>query len=289
MSNKITIVTGFFDIGRKDYTEIPRTNENYISYFSRWARIQNDMVCYVETQELADRVLEIRDQFGLKDKTVVSIVENIFSQEPELLAKMEEVSQNEDYLNFRERREAPENKAKYDYIMLMKAYCLKDASENFVKDGYVAWIDFGWEHGGRAYESEKDYEFEWSYDFGDKVNLFYIPPITQKPIFEMVRTLGPDCVMGAPIVCPVGKAAEFYNTTINSMWKLVEFGVIDDDQLVFTLAQRNHPELIELKPSYWFMPIRDYGGSHMRAKPPKKKTFCQKIKSKVKKLLGIRR
>lgn len=290
MTDKITIVTGFFDIGRKDYKEIPRTNQQYIEYFKRWARIKNELVCYVETEELKNTVLNIRAEFGLKEKTRVVIVDKIFDAEPELLEKMTKVENDINYLNFRLRKEAPENKARYNYIMLMKLYCLKDAAQNYVKDGFVAWLDFGWEHGGKAYMYEEDYNFEWKYAFDEgKATIFFIPPLTTVPIFEMVRTLGPDCLMGAPLVVDYKVADQFYNTTISAAGMLADIGLIDDDQLIFTYVARTCPELISLKESYWFHPIKDYGGSHFRVKPPAKKTFVQKIKNLIKKIFHIRR
>ena len=51
---EITIVTGFFDIGRDKYAFYSRGVEKYLDYFRFWARIQNQIVVYT-TPELAPK------------------------------------------------------------------------------------------------------------------------------------------------------------------------------------------------------------------------------------------
>ena len=65
------------DIGRDKYAFYSRSVEKYLDYFRFWARIQNQIVVYT-TPELAPKVMEIRGEFGLADKTVVIEVADVF-------------------------------------------------------------------------------------------------------------------------------------------------------------------------------------------------------------------
>ena len=49
-----TLVSAFFSIGRENFKEIPRTNNQYIEYFKRWARIKNDLIFFCEDPNLAN-------------------------------------------------------------------------------------------------------------------------------------------------------------------------------------------------------------------------------------------
>ena len=40
-TNEISIVTWFFDIGRKDWKGFERDNNTYANYFKFWARLNN--------------------------------------------------------------------------------------------------------------------------------------------------------------------------------------------------------------------------------------------------------
>ena len=51
MSDEITIVTAFFDIGREGWGRYTRSNDQYFQKFSEWTVLQNRLVVYVETEE----------------------------------------------------------------------------------------------------------------------------------------------------------------------------------------------------------------------------------------------
>lgn len=46
--NEISIVTAFFDIGRKNWKGFERDNSTYANYFKFWARVKNHIVVYTE-------------------------------------------------------------------------------------------------------------------------------------------------------------------------------------------------------------------------------------------------
>jgi len=285
MDNKITLVTAFFDIGREKFKFIPRDKEKYFEYFKRWARMQNELVFVCENQVFADRVLEIRDEFNLKDKTHVILIDNIENIEPELLFELKKVESSQEFKNFR-IEEATENNAMYNYVVFLKFYCLKIAKEKgYIKTKYCSWIDFGFEHGGEVFEDENDYNFEWEFDFGDKINLFRLPYEEKRPIFEVCRTIHPDSMTAGTFVVPNKKIDFFYDEIKKLYFNLAELGLMDDDQLYLLWFSRKFQNDVKVNViSYWFMQLNEYSNHKFKMKQPKKRTFWQKVKSKLKRI-----
>lgn len=289
---KTTIVTAFFDINRGEYSTIPRSVEQYFNYFERWARIKNNLIFFCENKCFADRVVEIRTKLGLGDKTITKIID-IKSVAPNLLKQMQLIESDEAYLRFRKNPTLPENRAMYDYVMLMKFYCTKLASEIDESAEQFAWIDFGFEHGGVKFENQEDYSFEWNYDFGEKITAFYIPPIDIRPLFEICKEMEPVCVMGAPYIVHKKYAGVLWDKMLENERIFAQMGLIDDDQIFLLMLSRQNPDIVNLLPSDWFMPIKDYGGDHFRVKPPVKesnwKKLVYRIKVLIKKVLHVKR
>ena len=265
---ELTIVTAFFDIGRgdMDYDNCePRSFGRYLNYFKAWARLKNDMVVYTQ-KGLGKKIMEVRDEYGLSDKTTIIEIDNIFSVEPDLLSRMEKVEKDDGYLDFRFFPYEISNNAKYNYIMLMKYYFLKDVSERYRKSGNLAWIDFGFNHGGDCYTNPEEFSFELkSKSKIDKIQLYVLPGKNVDKI-NPIRSLQyqSEHIEGALIVCPAVMSADFYKECVDAMDALLRVGCMDDDQQLLLMAYRNRPELFETKTVFWFMPIKEYlGGDHL--------------------------
>ena len=74
--NEISIVTAFFDIGRKDWKGFERDNTTYANYFKFWARLKNHLVVYTEPK-MAEQVKKIRADYNLLDKTTIIVIEDL--------------------------------------------------------------------------------------------------------------------------------------------------------------------------------------------------------------------
>ena len=282
--NKITIVTAFFDINREQFGDFARSNDKYFNDFKRWARIKNDLIFFCENAEYGERVKQIREEFGLKNTKIV-VLDDITKIQPELLAKMQEIEKNEYFLNFRAYKPNPENRAMYNYVMLMKFYCLMKAGEMTEVNEQIAWMDFGFEHGGATFADENDYAFEWKYDFGDKITMFYIPPIDERPMFEICRAMEPVCVMGMMFVVPKKHTNILWNLFVECETEFANVGLMDDDQPFMLMCSRKRPDIFDLRVSDWFMPLHDFGGEHIKIKPKEKISFMRKVKNKIKRIL----
>lgn len=281
--DKITIVTAFFDINRAEFKGYNRSVENYFNYFERWAEIKNDLIFFCENKDYANKVLEIRNKFGLKEKTKTVVLSSLIDIDKPLYEKLVNIEKDTYFQNFRLKKQNPENKATYNFVMYSKFYCIYQASL-LAKDTQLVWLDFGFEHGGETFKGEHPYDFEWIHDFGDKINLFYKTEITTIPIFEIIRTLSPDCIMGCLFTCPIEKAKILWDIMQTCYHNLADIGLMDDDQVLLLLAYRLNIDKFTLHKSSWFLPIKEFGNKNLQL-IEHKQTFFSKFKNILKKFL----
>lgn len=259
MGTEITLITAFFNIGRENFKVIPRSDEKYMKNFEFWARMKNNLIIYT-FPEAKNRVLSIRENYGLLDKTTVIVIENIFEIEPEIFNRMKEISTDQTFIDFRLMPHATSNIAAYSYLMLLKSYFLKDAVERNLTVDQVAWIDFGFNHGGDLYLNAEEFAFEWKHEFEPFIYYFYYKRYDNRPIFEIVRRLS-DCIMGCLIVAPATMCDELWQLNKGAMKTLNDVGLIDDDQLIHLMSYRKKSSIFKLVESKWFLPLKEYGGS----------------------------
>ena len=119
---EIVTVTAFFDIGREKFGAFARSADTYIEYFRFWAGMKNRMIIFCQPQ-YADAVLAVRRDYGLEDRTEMITVENIYDIEPGLFGRMKKIERDIAFLKFRSYS-APENRADYSYVVMLKAWCL---------------------------------------------------------------------------------------------------------------------------------------------------------------------
>lgn len=268
---ELTLVTAYFNIGRESFSETyARGNDKYVNYFKFWARMKNDLIVYTQ-KEFEDEIIEIRDSFGLKEWTKVIVIDDIYSLLPEVYQRMCEIEKDDYFKKYRYIKNCPDNNAKYDYIMFLKSWCLKDSFEKkYIKNEFVAWIDFGFNHGGRFFSDEMDFDFTWKYDFEDKI---YIAGITgdktNKPVFHMIQS-GEVFIQGATYIMPVKFVSDYYDMMLNAINSLLDVGFIDDDQTILYMAYLKNKEMFNYYECDWMMLIKKYGGKHLKLSDMKK-------------------
>ena len=287
-----TVVTAFFDIGRGNY-DIQRCEKRdckkYFDYFKFWARINNNLIVYT-TSDFKDEVIKIRNEFHRENKTTVVVVDDIFSIEQNIYNRMKEIEHNQDFHNFRFWNIEVSNKADYDYIVMMKFWCLTDAvNKNLVKTKDVTWLDFGFNHGGACYTNPMEFDFTIATPELNKILLFHLPErIPEKTHSALSLQFQFDTILGAPVVCPIDLTERFYQLIKNSMISLLSLDCIDDDQQLLLMSYKTEPDLFLIQPSDWFMPLKEYmGGEKLSIKEAKIKNIRN---FPLRKLLGkIRR
>ena len=247
---KIKIVTAYFDIGRADSEVSPRSNNEYIDYFRFWAGIQNEMVIYCQS-DYEMQIRSIREEHGLENKTEIITVDNVFGIEPSLLARMEKIQNDTSFSDFRYYSKAMSNNAKYDYIMLMKYWFMADAARRSKEDCFIAWNDFGYNHGNAYYKNSKDFSFEWEYDFPERINAFCLKNPDSQSLIDSLQ-FQCDCFIGSPIIIPKKMCEWSWNNIKGAMEALLDIGCIDDDQHLQLMVYKKNPELYSIVICDWF-------------------------------------
>jgi protein YibB len=291
--SEITIVTAFFDIGRAEFknTHLTRTNEQYFEYFRFWARMKNKLIVYTDSIS-AQRVKNIRKEFGLEGKTIVITIDNVYEIEPDIYKCMLKVSESLDFKSFRYFENAMSNRANYDYVMLMKYWCMKRTVEQNLADGMIAWMDFGFNHGGKCYINPEEFDFEWKFDFNSKIQIFsFRLPDTVSGVTSLQFLF--DTIMGCPVLCPSQYCEDLWVLVKDAMEALLMIDCIDDDQQLLLMAYKRRSDLFEVHKSNWFMPLKEYGGEHLTVRETtlqkQEKILYNKILSLLKHIPGMKK
>lgn len=259
------IVTAFWDVGRSENCEFPRSNERYYAEFAEWARIKNNLIVYTDKYS-ESRIRKIRKKYGLEDKTIV-IVHDIFKEEEELLKKMYDVEHNSAFKEFRYRPEAMENRANFNYAWFMKYWCMAEATKYAHPDDVFAWFDFGFNHMDKCYSNMNEFSFTWTLNREvSKIQAYSLREVDSIEVFDVLQFMQ-DTIMGVFFLVPVSMAEEFWQTIRQAMIALLMIGCIDDDQVLVLIAHKWRPDLIEVNVSkWWYMALKENGASHLSVK-----------------------
>lgn len=248
--DEIVIVTAFFDIGREKYKSFSRLNDEYFEYFDFWARINNDIIVYCSAND-EERVLEIRQKYGKRDKTKIVAIDNIYEIESSIYYDMLNVEKNENFLDFRYYRDACSNQARYNYVMFLKYWFLKNASEINGYEKKYAWLDFGYNHGGQKLTNPNDFDFTWYYNYNSKINLFALSNPDELSGIDMLQ-FQKDCIIGHTVIVPGDKCEMLYMYVKEALETLIGLGCMDDDQMLLYMAYKRHTNDFSITICDWF-------------------------------------
>ncbi len=285
---ELTIVTAFFDIGRAKWTGFERDNSKYIEDFKFWARIKNKLVVYTD-RLTAERVLQIREAFGLKDRTETVVIDDVTQVDPAVYREMERALSNELAVAYRAKPEHPESHiALYNYVNYLKPIMITDAVQKGLASGMIAWMDFGFNHGGLYYAKPEDFDFLWGHHFSNKIHLFAVRELDETPIFEIVRNMD-AYFSGAVLVAPAGLWPVFGELLKGAALSLAACGFADDDQTLQLMAYRERPDIFEIhRVEHFYRAIKDCGGAHLTLVQDKRAAYRQ-AREKAKKFWRERR
>lgn len=269
--SEITLVTAFFDIGRQNWPGFTRGNDSYIRNFDHWARLKNNLIIYT-FPEVVDKIREIREKYGLADRTTIISIPDVTQLDPELYQRLKYVMKKKDSWLFHKRLKNPESwNYRYNYIIALKSFFVADAVKRGLAHGLAAWIDFGYDHGGQEFPYTEDFDFTWQYNFSPSIHIFLTKPIDETPIFQIVHTMD-TYIRGGIIVAPDYLWSDFWSDIRNAAFVLSDCGLADDDQTLMLMAyQKNPAQFTTHMTSYWGEPLRAYGGEKIRLRPQKVK------------------
>ncbi len=249
---ELTFVTAIFDIKREKNKKFSRSLEDYLMYFAFWARIKNRLVVYCPF-ELKEKILNIRKKFNLLNQTVIITYENLKGFDSKLYQSINNTMRNKYFKNFMLHSKNPEViSPDYNFIMTIKPLLVKNAIKKLKLEGQIAWIDFGFNHGGKFYKNSTDFDFYVKFNFTqDKIHLFNIKKLQMNlPIFEVIRRME-TFIQGGMIIANYKLWPTFWNIIRNNMLTLNGLGLADDDQVLYLMAYMNNPNLVSLHYADW--------------------------------------
>lgn len=269
-TQEVTIVTAFFDIDRGKWGDFGRGSEKYFAYFKHWARIRNPLVVYTDAK-YADEVVRIRQSFGLENKTRVIAVEHVEQCDADIFGRIETAMRSKYTWIFRSRLNNPESwNVKYNYIMLMKSYFISEAIRAGLAAGTIAWMDFGFDHGGESFSNAQEFDFLWTHGFSPHIHVFADRSMDALPIFEIIRNMN-VYIRGNLVIANDALWPMLWTLCRQAMVHLTACGFADDDQTLLLMAYRERPDLFVLHASpSWGGALKQVGGAHltMNALPP---------------------
>ena len=279
--SKIVLVSGFFDIGRDSFASHPRTTEQYFAWFKRWARMHNDLIVFCENAEVQQRIVSALKRVKKHGSYQVINLGPKESYCSAVFSRMKQIEVSPAFKAFRISKSNCEDQASYCYVMFLKYYLLNVAMQYVDKanssDKYLAWIDFGFEHGGELYGRSSQYNFEWQFPFFDRIVMSLVAPLDERPISTIAADTRNYCVAGALVVVPFQKVELFVSWVNDSYDELLAQNIIDDDQTILLDVYRKHSVDISLVPSRFFLALNQFGG-RPRPKSARIDSFVQGFK-----------
>lgn len=271
-----TLVTGFFDLGRDRWLATdgrpsnPLHNvENYMERFGYLAKIPNPMIVFTEPC-FAERVLDIRRQFGLENLTTILTIEDLFRRQPlaNVLALIAERMFNPYFQRMLRAPNLPEfRQPNYILTVSLKPVMVRTALMlGLVATRNVSWIDFGYCREDGKFDASRP----WSFDTGGKINLFHGMILDDIPIFSVVRT-GEMYFCAHHMMGPREAWSDYADQMAKSFECLVECGLVDDEQTAMFMSVKRHPDKYILHPlasKQWFSTLR----------PPEKSEAATSVK-----------
>lgn len=262
MSDLVTIVTAFFDIGRDKWEGtldgnilphyLKRDTATYFERFRRLTLLKNPIVVYTES-----RFIETIKSY--RDDIICVPVDNYLSDNQHVLEAIFIRQRRPEFIAHLNQPTMPEYwSPEYVFINYSKSIFVADAvKQGHVKTPTAAWLDFGY---------VRDDTFcppglEWKFNTQNLINLFcFSDPLKAEPIFNIVKTNN-VYVQGCHIVAPVEKWNHMANLMRQALVSLMNVGLVDDDQSMLLMSYQMSPHDFKINyvdPSYWFVIFKNF-------------------------------
>ncbi|EJM0336449.1 protein YibB [Campylobacter jejuni] len=252
--SEITIVSAFYDIGRKDIKNFERDNDKYLSYFEFLSGIKNKMIIYTQ-ENMKEKILNARKKHNLEDKTIV-IVKNLEEFDKSSYEKIIQTFKDYDQgIN----RKNPNNieciSPIYCYLMYLKPFFVCDAIEKGLTNENIMWLDFGFNHGGEFFTDKEQFNFllEKQDDIdNDKINFFSIKDDDKQTLANIYFNMD-VFLIGSMFYGNKNAWFIFKEHIIKCLNNFLSFNIIDDDQIMLLWCFRNYTQNYNaIRVYFWF-------------------------------------
>lgn len=295
MNNDLTLVTAFYDIGRESKYD-GRDAVKYLEYFDFVANLQNPLIVFT-TKEFENQILEIRKKKGLEELTIVRVVE----MQDLLPGFVDRTRRTFERFDQSIGRKNPKNIEctipDYCCVNCLKPFYVKRAYDlELICTQYVAWIDFGFNHGGEYYADNGDFAFSLTaekfiklFDLHNTNMAIFrkresiesnedIKAVFAKNVMALYSSMEVPFIGGLMIGTQKGwrSLASLYKEGVEHFLAL---GAMDDDQSVLYYAYITNPQMFEIIDCFRFFDsldllIPEECYSTISVTPPRKKNIC---------------
>ena len=235
--NDITIVTAFYDIGRKNWDYYTRDTRYYFECFERLCQLQNKIIVFsqIKFKSLFDKII------SEKKPNLTVIYEDIFENNVDLLKKIKKSQKNLQKIGGLYNDGKPPEYWCPEYVLVnfLKSYFCKSAIEQIVDiDDVVSWIDFGYIKKQEQIPESKI----WKYNFENKIHLWNIKEIPAQ--INILQTIKNNLVyiQGCHLVAHKDKWHSLNKMMNDQLNYLLSNSLVDDDQTLLLLSCRSNPQ-----------------------------------------------
>ena len=155
LTQDITLISVFFDIGRTNWSKYSRSSEGYVNSFIEYFNYDYEMIIFIDDRyiyQLNEKISKMNNNKNKNNKTLIPINynwlnENIYSWKQ--IDSVKKVMNSDFYksiLNDRIQRGCPENLyPEYNLINISKVDFICFAINNdLVRNDFICWVDFGY-------------------------------------------------------------------------------------------------------------------------------------------------
>jgi len=256
MNKNLSLVTGFIDIGRENWTyDSSRSIDKYFEYFSNLAKIENDMYVFIE-EKFVDKILLARNG----KKTYIEIV-NIKNDFSNLLKDIDNIQKSDYFKNLLNKKDlnnpdycSPE----YVLVMLSKVYYVNLFIKKYkIDSNLIAWVDFGYVRNSSMIKKDKTFHIKFN---EEKIHLLSLKEINEDVDVKKAMLTNDVFITGSQIIASK-KMWSMLNIFINnSIQECIKNGIIDDDQGILLDCYIKNKDFFELHNTngQWFK-MFEYG------------------------------
>jgi hypothetical protein len=246
-NDNVIFVTAFKDIGRENWKNFERSENDYLNYFQNLIKLNIRLICFCEN-DLADI---IKNKFNFHSIYPYD-QQNTFYKYLDIETN---IINSENFKNLIKHRNDPEcNKPQYNIVNHNKVLFIKRAKEMFPNYSHYAWIDFGY-----LRNTDNNYS---NFDFNNlpsKINYatFNIPVKILDPKELCIYPNNP--IQGSLFIVPSNKIEWFVTEYDNMLLHYHSLNIVDDDQAIILQLYKKYPEefILSIKDK-WFDLINDY-------------------------------
>ena len=265
--NDISIVTAFFDINRGSWgnKSLKRTTDDYFSYFSNLAKLENEMIVFT-SEKFQEKILALR---GDRKTIIINIdFETHFQKYRDKVSKIQTMEIFKSKINPLQIHNPEYWSPDYVLITNLKSFFVTQAiKKQLVSNTLVAWIDFGCCRTEDTIDATKqwsddfkNFKYHWAYNFNkDKFHLFNINYIYKNItdsndvyncIFNNIVSLA-----GAYAIASQEKWQEFCQKINDCQNELLDNSIVDDDQGILLMCYQKNKDFFQINylgENQWF-------------------------------------